>query len=71
MGTLFETLPIAMVIEDSVFVVHDGLGPTKVTMTIEELHQLNTNANKAENMIVIRMLTIDTILFRYCRYYNK
>jgi serine/threonine-protein phosphatase 5 len=47
---LFTELPIAATIENKVFVVHGGLGPKSVQMSLDEINKLNRKVEDSEPM---------------------
>jgi hypothetical protein len=49
--TLFATLPLASVIENSVFVVHGGLGRQTSNMTLSELNALDRKTDHNEDSV--------------------
>ena len=48
---LFDTLPLAAVIENSLFVVHGGLGQQTANMTISDLNKLDRQTDANEDTI--------------------
>eukprot|EP00597_Dinobryon_sp_UTEXLB2267_P000297 CAMPEP_0170072352 /NCGR_PEP_ID=MMETSP0019_2-20121128/10014_1 /TAXON_ID=98059 /ORGANISM="Dinobryon sp., Strain UTEXLB2267" /LENGTH=279 /DNA_ID=CAMNT_0010281285 /DNA_START=272 /DNA_END=1111 /DNA_ORIENTATION=+ len=58
---LFEALPVAAVLQDEVFVVHGGIGPTAATCTIDELntHVMNRKLSKVSGEVFEELLWSD------------
>jgi len=63
---LFEALPVAAVLQDEVFVVHGGIGPTAATCTIDELntHVMNRKLSKVSGEVFEELLWSGKVLLQ-------
>ena len=59
----FNTLPLAAVIEEKIFVCHGGLGPKSAIMTIEQLNELDRKNEPDDDNALYELLWAGTLLF--------